>query len=107
MRSADVELPPRLRDHAPHDAALGQIERMVRLQARVAPIASGIVRTRHGIDRREAGAGAPLVGRQLPVEKLEQTFRWNRDHPARRLRRMNRLGDDGGKRLDLLRVELY
>src|SRR5688500_16044779 len=72
MRSVDVELPPRLRDHAPDDAPLGQIERVVGLQARVPPVASGIIRARHGADRREAGAGAPLVGGELPVEKLDQ-----------------------------------
>src|SRR5262245_19718764 len=72
MRSAEVELLPRLRDHPHDDAALGQVEPVIGLHARVAPVASGIVRRRHGPDRSEAGAGAALVRGKLPVEELDQ-----------------------------------
>src|SRR6476620_5981296 len=72
MRLAEVELPPRLSDHPPHDAPLAAIQRVIGFHARVPPVASGSFRTRARFDRGEAGAGAALVGGQLPVEKLDQ-----------------------------------
>src|SRR4249919_3192688 len=72
MRSAEVELPPRLRDHAPHDAPLAPVERMIGFHARVAPVASGRILARDGFDRHEAGAAAALVSGELPIEELDQ-----------------------------------
>src|SRR6185369_10974000 len=72
MRSVQIELPPRLFDHAPHDAPLAPVERMIGLHARVAPVASGRIRARDRLDRGEAGAFALVVGSELPVEKLDQ-----------------------------------